>query len=345
MKSDRRRTIYSNLPRLDAVLRGSDELDHVFIENGEKGWSPRKVCSAMRDGDIVILNIDSSRLLSFCALKLILPFKKFKLISIDILLRKPTGAKSSALALVKSMLLTQVDQFLLYFKNTDGYQKHYRIPRHKISYVPFKVNAWERFEHRRLDPLAGDYVLCAGQTLRDLRTFIEAVRSCGVPAVLLTPGDSVMKSHGTELITERLPENLKVATHDDGREETFLRWIAGAAAVVIPRFRDDIASTGISTYLCAMAASRCVILSKGPGAEELLTGGEAVLVEPEDAAALSRAILKVWHDRAFREATATKGRQYAELLRGEERLLRDIVRSAQQIDDSPMGAPNRSRDV
>lgn len=128
------------------------------------------------------------------------------------------------------------------------------------------------------------------------------------------------------MITEGYPKNLRLEVHNDGKEETFLNWIKNAAIVVIPRFYFDISSTGISTYLCSMAAWRCVILSKGPGAEDLLLDNQAILVDPEDPNQLANAILNVWNNKSLRRKVAINGRKYAEQLQGEDRLLDDILK-------------------
>ncbi len=325
----KKRLIFTNFRRLDERLRYSQVYHHTFIGDGQGSWSAWDVFKNAKTADAVILNIDANRLLKLCALRYLFPFRKFKLISVDIVLRKPNSFKQKMMALVKSLLLKQVDLLVLYFKHTSGYEKYFAIQKKQIHYVAFKVNSWEQqFKDYSADPTTGAYVLCAGQTSRDLRTYIEAVRIAGVPAVLLTPGTSLMQQHGTELITEGYPQNLRLETHSDGREETFLTWIKNAAVVVIPRFSFDISATGISTYLCSMAAWRCVVLSKGPGAEDILTDDQAILVDPEDPNQLAKAILAAWNDSGLRRKIAINGRKYAEQLQGEDSLLDDILKLA-----------------
>jgi glycosyltransferase involved in cell wall biosynthesis len=323
----KRNMVFSNFNGLDERLGDTDHWSHTFIGNGQGQWSAWRLFKRASRGDAIILNIDHHRLLKLCGLCFLFPFRKFKLISVDILLRKPNSPARRVLAFFMSLLLKQVDIFALYFKDTVGYQRFYGINQAKIRYVPFKVNFWkEHFANYRADPEAGEYVICAGQTLRDLETYIEAVRISGLPAVLLTPGEIEMRRHGTRLVTEGFPDNLRLEVHSDGKQGTFLEWIKNAAIIVIPRFSSDIASTGISTYLCSMAAWRCVILSIGPGAQDVLRDGQAVLVDPESPDQLANAMLRVWNDRSLRKEIAIKGRLYAEQLQGGERLLDDILK-------------------
>jgi len=73
-----------------------------------------------------------------------------------------------------------------------------------------------------------------------------------------------------------------------------------------------------------MALRKCVIISEGPQTRGLLTD-EAIFVPPGDPVALANAICRAWEDDDLRERTADAGRRYAEQLRGEPRLLSDIV--------------------
>jgi glycosyltransferase involved in cell wall biosynthesis len=115
--------------------------------------------------------------------------------------------------------------------------------------------------------------------------------------------------------------------------EDYLGFIERARMVVIPRFKGDIAPTGISTYLVAMALGRCVVISEGPGAGDVLTD-EAALVPPEDPARLAEQVKLLWEDEPARSAIAARGRAYAERARGEDRLLADILRASL---DTPRG--------
>jgi hypothetical protein len=220
--------------------------------------------------NIIILNVDQNELMKYSFMKLINPFWRVKLVSVDILLRPVgPGTKATFMAFIKKILLKKVDLFLLYFKNTDGYTKAYGIQPDKIRYIPFKVNSWEKIQNFPNTDKKGEYILCAGRTLRDIDTYLKALELTGLPGVLLVQDKETMRGHGTLLDQLNIPKNVKLEIHSDGQESTFLKWIAEARIVVVPRFKKDIASTGISTYLCAMGLKRPVIISRGPGAEDV----------------------------------------------------------------------------
>lgn len=322
-----KKNIFSNFESLDKLFKDSTEYNHTLISNCHGTLSLSQLFIKAINSDAVIINISPELLLKLCLLCFLFPYRKFKLISVDLLLQIPTSSSQKIGALIKSLLLTQVDIFVLYFKDTSGYQKYYRISKSKTRYIPFKVNSWDQqFASYRADPEHGNYVLCAGQSRRDLKTFIEAIRIADVPAVLLIPNSDVMQYHGTIIYPDSLPTNLRLEIHSDGKEETYLNWIKNAAIVVIPRFSYDISATGISTYLCSMAAWRCVVISTGPGTEDILNKDQVMLVKPEDPYQMATVIINLWNDKSLRKKIAINGRRYAEQLQGEDRLLHDILK-------------------
>jgi glycosyltransferase involved in cell wall biosynthesis len=283
----------------------------------------------MWSADFLLLNDAHKRLLLACALFGLLrprPFRRCRIVSVDILLRPPRTAKARIAGLARRLLFQQVDLFIFYFRNVDGYVKHFSLPCRRIAYVPFKVNGFERLRARRPALGEGDYVLLSGATLRDHATFVEAVRKAGLPAMLLLPGEQRGEIQQTEWYRSRLPPNLRVVFHIDGKEETYTRYFEDARIVCFPRFGWDIASSGISGYLCAMALGRFVAISRGPGAEDVLAENEAaVFFEPGDSDGLAQLLKQAWDERELRARVAANGAAYADRLAGEERLLRDIL--------------------
>ena len=314
--------VASNFRGLDGAAAALAGVRHEYVgEGGLKGF----VRACLR-ADVVVLNVEQQRLMLACLLKWLMPWSRFKLVSADLILRPPRTAPDRLKVFVKKILLARVDRFVLYFKDLRGYERHYGIDPARVTYVPFKVNGWELISERAAAG-EGEYVLCAGRTLRDTATFVEAMRRANCPGVLLQQSRELLSAHGTQAWSGELPPNLKLVTDDGDKLEDYLDSIARARLVVIPRFRGDIAATGISTYLVAMALGRCVVISAGPGAEDVLDG-QAVIVPPEDAGALARRIELLWNDARLRSEVAARGRQYAAALEGEARLLADILRAA-----------------
>ena len=76
--------------------------------------------------------------------------------------------------------------------------------------------------------------------------------------------------------------------------ESLISIIEKAKLVVLPIVASRIAPSGIGTYLNAMLICKCVITSHGVATTDVLTGGEALLVEPEDPDALAAMIRRAW---------------------------------------------------
>src|SRR6185436_18356764 len=129
-------------------------------------------------------------------------------------------------------------------------------------YVPFKVNQLAEIQRRLAvePPGDGEYVMCAGRTMRDIRTFVEAMRRVDCPGILHQQPADMMAAHGTEVWQDELPPNLKLVIDDSFSHEVFLDFIAKARLIVIPRYKNDIGPAGIATYLVAMAMNKCVVI-------------------------------------------------------------------------------------
>jgi hypothetical protein len=87
-----------------------------------------------------------------------------------------------------------------------------------------------------------------------------------------------------------------------------------------------------------MALNKCVIISEGPGAEDVLND-QAVIVPAENSNVLAEEIKRFWNDNDLRIAVASRGYKYAMSLGGYDRLLSDILRTGLQ----PIAESNASR--
>lgn len=306
-----------------AAADGTIEYEYSPDSSGfGAAWRFLRQCAK---ADVVILNVDQKRLMLASLLRCIFPMLRFKLVSVDLIMRPPVSGAGRLKASLKRLLFSRVDRFILYFKNIDGYRRFYGIDPDRVVYVPFKINGWEYIASHQSDAANGEYVLCAGRTLRDIATFVAAMKDTDCQGVLLQQRREMLEAHGTKQWSGELPPNVKLIVDDGDSLETYMNFISRSRLMVIPRYKFDIAATGISTYLVAMALDKCVIISEGPGAEDVLTD-QAVIVPPEDAARLGEQIELLWNDHQRRTEIASRGRRYAHSLGGEDRLLSDILR-------------------
>lgn len=277
-----------------------------------------------RNDELVIFNISSEKIYLFALLKYIWPLHKAKIVSVDILLRRPTSTKEKVIAIIKSLLLKKVALFILYFKDTSLYSKYFHLDPDKSVYIPFKVNIWDKLSRIENLMINGEYILLAGQGLRDLDTFIDAMKTLKYPAKILYLSLAKLKENGSRFTKTNIPNNITLVKHN-GAQESWIDIIQQAKLVVIPRIPQDIGCTGISTYLDAMALNRCSILGKGVGTSDLLTKNEAYLVTPGNPKELANTIDLLWNNTKLRNKIRKNGFIYARNLEGEKRLIKDII--------------------
>jgi glycosyltransferase involved in cell wall biosynthesis len=237
-------------------------------------------------------------------------------------LSKPIGVKEKLIALAKKALLKKISYFLLFMKNTSGYQRYYGISPEKSVYVPFKVNNYP--DILQIQTADHGYVFTGGISKRDYDTFFKAVDGLDCEIKVLVPPNDIAKKHGTEIHYEQVPRNVKII-HDDGSTDSWMDHIAKSKFVVLPTQKETISPTGVSTYLVAMALKKCVIITKCPATEDILATDSAVIVEPEDHVALKEAIQRINANENDRKTIAENGYRYAVSLEGHQRLMDDIV--------------------
>jgi glycosyltransferase involved in cell wall biosynthesis len=316
--------IASNLVGLARVrLPGVNVRVEPFTRAPGGWWARLRACRRALKNDYVVINSATADLLDVCLAKMLLPLSRGRIISLDTVLPIPQADSFAARIRlwIKKALFRQCHLFIEYFKQTEGYERHYGFPRQRFRYVPFKINRYERV---LATPSRDDgYIFCGGNTRRDFRTLIEAVRDLPIPVKLVTMRDEIIAGHGSVLDERHLPPNVEVIRHDGS--DSFVDYMAAARMVVLPIRRANISASGIGVYLAAMALGKCVIISEGPAVNGIVPEDAAVVVPPEDPAALREAITRVHRDDAFREAVAGAAQKYALSLGGEDRLCASVA--------------------
>jgi hypothetical protein len=328
--TQQRLRIITTLPRLDGIRTREYVVAASQISEDESFGGGLRLFFRAFGYDLVLLVSSGRLLLSLCAMMWLFPIHRWRLISLDIHLLEPVGWKQRVVARIKRFLLRKVDLHILYFQDLAGYERCYGISPAISHFVPFKVNSWESLPAREALTSDGEYVFCGGRSLRDLKTFKDAMAQVPYPGLLLYQQDaSFMAMHGTTLDLSGLPSNVRVERHD-GNNDTWIDFIRRAKLVVIPTLPSSIYAPGLSLYLLAMGLRRCVIISEGPQTHGLLKD-EAIIVPPGDPGALAQAIRRCWEDDILRNSTADAGRRYAELCAGETRMLSDVVNVCGQL--------------
>jgi glycosyltransferase involved in cell wall biosynthesis len=273
--------------------------------------------------DYALINCSPTQLLHVALLNMFNPFSRCRVVSLDTVLPVPRlESWSDRLAhWIKVRLFRGVHLFIEYFKDTRGYERYYGMPADKFRYVPFKIN---RYEKVLATPVSdAGYVFCGGNTRRDFATLFEAVRGTPYPVRIVTMSEHIIRGHGSHLEESNLPSNVEIVRHDGS--ESFVDHIAAARLVVLPIRKENISASGIGVYLAAMGLGKCVVISNGPAVDGVVPEGAAIVVPPEDPAALRAAIIRAYEDAELRKRVADAGKDYARSLQGERRLYESVI--------------------
>jgi glycosyltransferase involved in cell wall biosynthesis len=319
-------TVMTNLEALAQTRLAGVDLQVLTHPRGHAGAVARgRALWRALSCDYILINCSPRDLFEICLLKLVLPFSRCKVVSLDTVLPVPrtAGIAQRASLRIKKLLFSRVHLFIEYFRETQGYVRHYGISAGKFRYVPFKVNRYERVLQTRTRD--DGYIFCGGNTRRDFGTLIEAARGLPYPIRIVTMADSVIAGHGSFLDAGDLPANVEVIRHDGS--DSFLDHIAAARLVVLPIRKENISASGIGVYLASMALGKCVVISAGPAVNGVVPEGAAIIVPAEDPDALRAALARAYADDGYRATVAEAGRRYAHELKGEERLCESVLRT------------------
>jgi glycosyltransferase involved in cell wall biosynthesis len=274
--------------------------------------------------DAIVLNQESQVLGWLCLFRLLLPFPQPPLVSLDLVLARPGNTLVSQIkGILKRMVFTQVDLFLMHLKERQALKEVFGIAPQKVVYIPFKVNFLEAIANRQ--PQEGDYIFTGGRSRRDYKTFCEALAGLDYPGLIVTPGAEENAEHGTSLEGVTLPSNVQMI-HDDGSMESWIDKIANAKLAVFCISPETISPSGVGAYLLAMALKKCVIISDCPSTRDILIPDEtSILVPMRDPVKLREAIRRACEDDDYRQRIAAGGYRYARSLGGEETLMRNVA--------------------
>jgi glycosyltransferase involved in cell wall biosynthesis len=294
---------------------------HEYPRNRLKWFDYLGVFAISFRYDYILLMCSSRDTVVLGLLKLFIPFNRCRLITLDMVQRRPSGIRAQVFKYMKYLAFRRVHLFMEYFKNTKAYQDLFHMNPEKLVYVPFKVNSFELI--LRTPVRDEGYVFCGGRSLRDFDCLAQAVRGLGIPVMIVTQSDEEIALHGSALDVSTLPENVTVVRHD-GDQSTFVRLIAGCRLAVVPLKQDVISAAGISVYLMCMALHKCTILSDLPGVRDVLGDDKAIIVPAGDPVRLRSAIAQAYNDDVFRQTFADSGHRYATNLGGESKLVESV---------------------
>lgn len=282
-----------------------------------------KFQSKATEADLIINNADVGLAYQFALKPLRNANGRIPMVAVDLVLRRPLTLKSRVGAVGKKLLLSRVDHFINYFRDSEGYSRYFGITPERSSSTHFKPNLRYRYESTGVKE--GTYVLCFGRSQRDYDTFFRAMAMLPYPGATPNPDFAGLRAHNSRFTyaLDQLPKNVTLLD-DDGTQASLIEILENARLVVLPILATSMLA-GVSVYLNSMLLRKCVIISEGPGVSDMLTPEQAIQVPPERPAELAAAIRRAWEDDGLRVRTAAAGYAHAVSLGGEPELFQRIL--------------------
>jgi len=157
-------------------------------------------------------------------------------------------------------------------------------PVDKFPFVPFHTT----MRKLELNVTEGDYIFAGGDTGRDYKTLIEAIR--GLPYKLIIA--ALQRNHFSNI---DIPENVSIVTVNT---DEFMQLIAGSRAMALPLYGGVLQAGGQQTFLNAMAMGKTVIIADSNSAEEYIENGvDGIIVEPKNISEMRDSIIRVMENK------------------------------------------------
>lgn len=182
-----------------------------------------------------------------------------------------------------------VNKFLVWARHEiDDFSVVFGIPKEKFSFLPFHSS----LEGYSFDLKDEGFVFAGGNSDRDYRTLIEAVRGTDIPVFIAATDNALF--HGIDV-----PENVTIrgVSHDDFRTK-----MASSRIAVVPICQGKLRSPGQQTFLNSMAMGKPTIVVGSRDAEDYIVHDHnGVVVDYCDTVGLGAAIKHLYYDSAYRE--------------------------------------------
>jgi hypothetical protein len=265
----------------------------------------------------------------------------------DLLLPRPITWRDHVHAAVKRVLLRYVDLIILFQKDFSEYQRYYGLRPEQLRHVPFKTNLLDIVQS--ISPRDAGYYWSGGTTYRDWSTLSKALDGLDIPVVITIPDDEELRRRGeADDDTRRrrgvpavvpapgmFGSNVRIVRHG-ADPRSWIDWAAGARGAVLPIHPRTISSSGVSTYLTAMALRKPLIITEVASTIGILDQSTAMLVPPADPAALRKALLTLDGDPALRQRLAEASYRYAASASDTPRLHSDYLRLLLALAGAPV---------
>lgn len=267
---------------------------------------------------VVVLGGNSKENLVYLILQRMFPWTRKPIIQIECLWFKSKPIKQFFKKILWKWLDKVNDVYFVYSKyQIEEYSKNFRIDKNKIFFLPYHTT----IDEPATEIKKGDYLFTGGNTARDYKTLIEAVRGLDIK-VKIARSDIKL----TQDID--IPENVYIqsVSHDEFRRLMQKSWIN-----VVPLCMGSWHKAGQQTFLNAMALGKPVIVTDPEGAKDYIEDGhDGFLVPPNQPEKLKEVIQYLMTNEDFAKNIANNAKKKTELLTTENHL-KNIVNKAKQL--------------
>src|SRR5665213_375993 len=313
--------VVSNVPGLERVAGPGTDVTVFSHQSCPKRWARNfALLRAALRADYLVIEFSLLEVEFFAVLLFLIPAGHCRLVTLDFFVAPKRKWQLPA----TRWALRRIHRMLVYFRNSETFEKMYGLPRSRFEYIPFKVNSWELVREAAISD--GGYIFVGGRSRRDFATLFNAVKDLPYPVKLLTAHEPEIIPHGSSLAGLSIPGNVEII-YKDTDTRLFVELVANARLVVLPIRQDSTVQAGIGVYVMAMALRKCLIISEGLGVSDVLQPHQACIVPPGNAGALHNAIETLWNDDARRSEYADAAWAYASELGGEDRLRESVLRA------------------
>ena len=179
------------------------------------------------------------------------------------------------------------------------YAAYFPFAASKFTTIPFHPTVY----NTPLETADWGYVFAGGDSARDYKSLIEAVR--GLPLTLIIA--AFRRDHFS--LIENLPPNVDIISAEPA---SYIRFMARAAVVVVPMQKELFRVVGHQTYLNAMTLGKPVIVTDDSDASEYIQNGvDGFVVPPGDSPALRSVLDQLMRDSLLRERVGKAARATA----------------------------------
>jgi len=213
-------------------------------------------------------------------------------------------------------------------KQVASHANHYRLPEQKFIFLPYKSNH-SNPTYCPQDTLCsislGRFVFAGGNSKRDYKCLVDAVRGTDIPVIISATDPAVRKE------IDFLPNVIVLGAP----EPAFGQLQAASLFTVVPMKHSGLRGGGETNVCNAMWHGKPPIACCSIAAEDYIIEGETgFIIPPGDSEQLRKRILELWNNPERVSEMGKKAKIHVEKYLTHEKLIRRLLRLALLLGDA-----------